>query len=159
MRFSGPLSVSKHLNPSIGLYKTLRIKMKISYHACQRRVSVSEHFLNAMMKTYEERYLDRGFINLKEPDADDITQRLQQLMLIKAAFKPKLKGLAQLQIIRGRLHYQRLKFEAFIKNEWNLGDSFCERVPRDMQIVTYPQSFRFYDCVPLIIAKYIAGKI
>jgi hypothetical protein len=40
-----------------------------------------------------------------------------------------------------------------------LGDSFCERVPRDMQIVTYPQSFRFYDCVPLIIAKYIAGKI
>jgi hypothetical protein len=28
-----------------------------------------------------------------------------------------------------------------------------------MQIVTYPQSFRFYDCVPLIIAKYIAGKI
>lgn len=28
-----------------------------------------------------------------------------------------------------------------------------------MQIVTYPQSFRFYDCVPLIIAKYIAVKI
>jgi hypothetical protein len=68
--------------------------MKISYHACQRRVSVSEHFLNAMMKTYEERYLDRGFINLNEPDTDDITQRLQQLMLIQAAFKPKLKGLA-----------------------------------------------------------------
>lgn len=68
--------------------------MKISYHACQNRVSVSEHFLNAMISTYEERYLDRGFIHLNEPEADDFTQKLQQLILIRAAFKPKLKGIA-----------------------------------------------------------------
>lgn len=153
-------AVSKQtFNTPIDLYKMLRIKMKISYHACQSRVSIIEHFLNAMMKTYQDRYLDKGFINLSQTDTDGITQQLQQLMLIQIAFKPKLKGLAQLQVIRGRLHYQRLKFETFIKNEWDLGDSFCARVPRDMQIVTYPQSFRFYDCVPLIIAKYIAGKI
>jgi len=63
-------------NPSIGLFKTLRIKMKISYHAAQRRMSISEHFLNAMMKTYEERYLDRGFINLNSSEADGIAQKL-----------------------------------------------------------------------------------
>ena len=50
--------------------------MKISYHAAQRRMSISEHFLNAMMKTYEERYLDRGFINLNGSEADGITQKL-----------------------------------------------------------------------------------
>jgi hypothetical protein len=68
--------------------------MKISYHACQRRVSISEHFLDAMMKTYEERNLDRGFSNLNDSEADDITQKLKQLILIQAVFKPKLKGLA-----------------------------------------------------------------
>ncbi len=39
------------------MYRILRIKMKIAYHACLKRVSIAEHFMDAIIKTYSDLYL------------------------------------------------------------------------------------------------------
>ena len=55
------------------------MKMKISYHACMRHVSINEHFLDAMIKSYQELNLQKDGLPLLIDDqlhVEDITQKL-----------------------------------------------------------------------------------
>ena len=54
----------------VNLYKLLKIKMKISYQAQQRGVSIVEHFLDAMIKSYQQLNINFDMPDLAESPTD-----------------------------------------------------------------------------------------
>lgn len=86
------------------------------------------------------------------------SERVKNYIAICNSFQPILKGMSKLQSIRARSIYERMKFENFICFEWEYGQNPCLKMPKILQIASYPHSYRYYDSVPKIISKYIANK-
>ncbi|CDW87785.1 UNKNOWN [Stylonychia lemnae] len=63
-------------NPMI-LYKFLRIKMKISYEACRKAMSVQELFIGSIIKVYKK--------NLKEKNLDEEPLELEENLTFKSS--------------------------------------------------------------------------
>lgn len=84
----------------------MRLKMKISYHATMKRISILELFLLAMIRSYQQLHLsDCEGVDLaeeEEPEQNErqlslmIAAKLRGLLALGAAFGPKLKGIARL---------------------------------------------------------------
>ena len=60
--------------------------------------------------------------------------------------------------MRAKVRFQRIKFERFMATQWHPGMNPCLKLPPELQVVTYPQSFRYYDAVPLIFSHYVTKK-
>ncbi|TNV85668.1 hypothetical protein FGO68_gene15641 [Halteria grandinella] len=150
------------------IYKVMRIKMKISYQAVEAQMSILEYMIVAMIKSYRQlRISELTDQDLWEEDQEEancmkiplmITAKMRNLMSMGSVFAPKLKGLAQLQTIRAKLRYQRLKFERYLSMQWEFGTNPCLRIPQELKIAVYPQSFQYYDTVPQLFAKYIQKR-
>ncbi|TNV87000.1 hypothetical protein FGO68_gene6336 [Halteria grandinella] len=197
--------VLQHLEPakvnSIRIFKIMRAKMKISFHASLKRISVLEHFVITIIESYkalkiqescsksmtsllrssdqgtdiiahaslkrraeQEQQIQPAETNLlaeqnNQQEDEALMERIRGLVTLGTAFQSSLKGLSKLQAIRARLRFQRLKFERYIQTEWQFGMNPCTKIPIELQAALYPQSFRFYDCVPLIFAHYINLKV
>ncbi|TNV86047.1 hypothetical protein FGO68_gene10399 [Halteria grandinella] len=153
------------------IYKLMRIKMKIAYHAQQKQMSITEYFVTALIKTYRELREDElkaeGIWDefMDEDFGDDLkmqiefTMKMKNLMAIGNAFQTKVQGFATLQKIRAKLMYSRLKFERYIAMQWDFGVNPCLYIPDELRISFYPQSYQYYDSVPLIFAKYIIKRV
>ncbi|TNV84882.1 hypothetical protein FGO68_gene11445 [Halteria grandinella] len=149
--------------PSIVGYKLMRTKIKISYHASMKQISILEHFIIAMITSYQEIYCKESAENWQtEKNEDQVSQmvadKLRSLLAFGAAFTPQLRGLAKLQSIRARTRYSRLKFERYLQTEWYFGINPCHKIPKELQMTSYPVSYRFYDAVPLIFTKNIKQR-
>jgi hypothetical protein len=70
--------------------------MKISYHAYLKRISICEHFLEAIMKTFSKFHLERQVTYWDGDSFEGITEKLKKIITFKSAFSPKLKGIASL---------------------------------------------------------------
>jgi hypothetical protein len=71
--------------------------MKISYHAYLKRVSICEHILLAIIKSYSELHLDQKATFWGSEDSLELlTVKLRKLITFKSAFAVKLKGMASL---------------------------------------------------------------
>lgn len=103
------------------MYKFMRIKMKISFHACMKRMSVLEHFIVVMISSYrqlrlKEAELEEAWMEDNRNGVNCISKlnmvvpmlqadKIRSLLAFGAAFAPKLKGLAKLHACRARLRY------------------------------------------------------
>jgi hypothetical protein len=61
-----------------------------------------------------------------------VTAKLKGLLALGACFAPKMKGLMQLQAIRARIRYARLKFERYLQIEWQFGMNPCSKIPIEL---------------------------
>ena len=59
---------------SIGEYILMRIKMKISYEACKRSITIIELFVNAILKAYKYMYYDELKEILIKPEASIVLE-------------------------------------------------------------------------------------
>lgn len=132
----------------------MRIKMKIAYHASAKRVSVLEHIITTMIKTYKEFHFDdftgksygssptirtgRSSTTLRRLGTFQDAEKERGYMILGSAFAPKLKGFAKLMTIRAKLVYGRLKFEKYLATEWEYGVNPCFKIPLDLQVASYP---------------------
>lgn len=86
------------------------------------------------------------------------SEKVRNYIAICNSFQPMLKGMTKLQSVRARSIYERMKFENYICFEWEYGQNPCLKMPKILQITSYPHSYRYYDSVPKIISKYITDK-
>lgn len=156
--------------------------MKIAYHASERQISILELMLNAIIDAYKsyQKRMEDDIDNYKKEMSPLMTEynseeqsSMNQLLRRKSSlksekvrnyiaicnsFQPILKGISKLQSIRARSIYERMKFENFVCFEWEYGQNPCLKMPKILQITSYPHSYRYYDPVPKIISRYIADK-
>ncbi len=156
--------------------------MKISYHACEKQISILELMLNAIIDAYKayQKRMEEDMDNYKREVSPHITdynseekssinqfykkksslksEKVRNYIAICNSFQPLLKGISKLQSIRARSIYERMKFENFISFDWEYGQNPCLKMPKILQITSYPHSYRYYDPVPKIISRYIADK-
>ena len=136
--------------------------MKISYHASAQKISVLEHFVNAMIKTYTEiqnmalgmsqqiallnldilsgsKIISEGTPMIKS-SLKIMTSETDQrgLIALTQVFKPQMKGIAKLKAIKNMLVYQREKFKKYLANEWEFGKNPCSKIPLELQVGSYP---------------------
>ena len=126
-------------------YKAIRVKMKISYHASEKQISILELILNAIIDAYKayQKRMEDDMDNYKKEvsplisdynseDKSSINQLYKKKSSLKSekvrnyiaicnSFQPILKGISKLQSIRARSIYERMKFENFICFEWEYG--------------------------------------
>ncbi len=155
--------------------------MKISYQASKNMISILEHFLNAIIEAYTEyqKRIQDDFDREKKEISPHMTdnnseeqsinyilktkssmksEKVRDYIAICNSFQPILIGMTKLQSIRARSIYERMKFERFICFDWEYGQNPCVKMPKILQITSYPESYRFYDPVPKIISRYISER-
>jgi hypothetical protein len=131
----------------------MRIKMKISYHASIRMISIVELFTGALIKTYmkfkkpqnaNERslFLEAEHVDQEEPQLNlMVSAKLRNMIALGSAFSLKPDGMSTLMALRDRLRYTRLKFQRYLQTWWNFDSSPLSKIPNELKISSYPQSY------------------
>lgn len=140
-------------------YKRIRTKMKISYEASKQKISVLEHFIKCMIKSYKVLYFEEvklqkeelqrhqslspskvgdsekknrayNALALKSSGLD--TLQVRGMIALGSFFAPKLRGLAKLKAMKARICYARDKFEKYLLTDWHIGANPCSKIPLEL---------------------------
>lgn len=155
---------------SLGLYRIVKLKLKISYEAAKRHISVLELFINAIVSILSGKVADLR--DTERGEGEDIVQIpalkaiLFPLVIVDKLYQvakegslrqnPAVTDLARLSGgIQARLRYQREKFERYLMIQTSFQIDVTDKIPYELKIQKLPVSYHFYDSVPIMMAKYI----
>ncbi|TNV85504.1 hypothetical protein FGO68_gene12728 [Halteria grandinella] len=174
MLFS-PHCLRKFPKLQLSHYRLVKIKLKISFEAARRQISILELFLDTILLTYKNLYMGKKRRALKRHE-EYLTEKMREnnfltpLSLIDKFLKSQThkneanhktplitKNLFNLKAVQARVRYQRIKYEKFLKFKVQFNVDMTQYLPLEFKVSKLPLSYQFYDAVPQMMAKYISA--
>jgi hypothetical protein len=150
----------------------LRVKLKISYEAARRKISVLELWIDAIYKAYIDlRHrgdrksagaLDESINSEKDILEGNTPSSRCRSIKENPAFRfvigaggliyGLLKGFQKLRVLRMRLKLNRIKLKDFLEVKSNYTLNLSKVIPSEMKTLKLPFAYQYYDPVPIVLA-------